>query len=150
MEAKYGTYEYEKQKAMQKQRINFCYRQDDCLITPHALSLTNDCSCHFQQHHPQLSPPLLVHFCRFVAPLQHRINQTLDQTRLQGGCKQKNHHILGAMNFEVHFHHFSKAQTRAGCGVTIYLGITREAYHIFYGFILLMQDIFYSLLKLLD
>ena len=34
---------------------------------------------------------------------------------------------------------FSEVPTRAGCGDTIYLGITREASNIFYGLTLLLQ-----------
>ena len=56
------------------------------------------------------------------------------------------HRILGAMKFKVHLQNFSKVSTRAGCGGTIYLGITREASHIFCGLILSLQGIFYSLL----
>ena len=47
MEAEYGTYEYEKEKGMQKEHINFWYKQADYLLTSRALSLTNECSCHF-------------------------------------------------------------------------------------------------------
>ena len=37
------------------------------------------------------------------------------------------HHILGAMEFKMHLQNFSEVSTRAGCGGTIYLGITRLA-----------------------
>ena len=60
IEAEYGTYKYE--KGMENDNIKFCYRKADCLLNSRVLSLTNDCTCHFLQHHPQLSPPLLVHF----------------------------------------------------------------------------------------
>ena len=43
----------------------------------------------------------------------------------------------------------SKVSTRAGCGVAIYVGITRERYHIFYGLILLLRGLSYSLLTFL-
>ena len=33
METEYRTYEYKKQKGMEKQHINFWYRQTDCLLT---------------------------------------------------------------------------------------------------------------------
>ena len=33
MEAEYGTYEYEKDKGMEKDHIKFWYRQDDCPLT---------------------------------------------------------------------------------------------------------------------
>ena len=56
------------------------------------------------------------------------------------------HHILGAMKFKVHLQNISKVLTRAGCGGTIYLGIMREASHIFYGLILLLKGLFKSLL----
>ena len=46
------------------------------------------------------------------------------------------------MNLKVHLQNFSKFSTRAGCGGVIYLGITREAPNIFYGFVLLMKGIF--------
>ena len=39
---------------------------------------------------------------------------------------KKNHHILGATKFEVHLQNFSGVSKRAGCGGTIYLGITRK------------------------
>ena len=38
-------------------------------IVSRALSLTNECSCHFLQHHPQLSPPWIVHFLYICGPL---------------------------------------------------------------------------------
>ena len=56
------------------------------------------------------------------------------------------HHILGAMKFKVHLQKYSEVSTRTGCGGTVYLGIMREASHIFYILILLLQGIFYSLL----
>ena len=58
------------------------------------------------------------------------------------------HNILGAMKFKVHLHNFSEVSTRSGCGVTLYLGTTREASHIFYVLILLFQSLFYSLISL--
>ena len=33
MEVEYGTYEYEKEKGMQKKHINLWYRQADCILT---------------------------------------------------------------------------------------------------------------------
>ena len=56
------------------------------------------------------------------------------------------HYILGATKFEVQFQYFSKVSTRAGCAGTTYLGIMREAFHIFYGLVLLLQGLFYPLL----
>ena len=56
--------------------------------------------------------------------------------------------ILGATKFEVHFHIFSEVFTGAVYGGTLYLGIIRKSYKIFYGLILLLQGLFYSLLKL--
>ena len=47
------------------------------------------------------------------------------------------HHIPGVTKFEVPLKNFSEVSTRAGCGVTIYLGIPKEEYHIFYNLILL-------------
>ena len=41
---------------------------------------------------------------------------------------------------------FSRVLIREGYGGTIYSGIKREASHILYGLILLMQGLFYSLL----
>ena len=43
------------------------------------------------------------------------------------------YNILGATKFEVHLQIFSDISTRAGCAVTIHLGITREASQI--GFV---------------
>ena len=48
----YMEIEYYKQKCMEKENINFWYRQAGCLLTSRALSLTNERSCHFLQHHP--------------------------------------------------------------------------------------------------
>ena len=80
-------------------------------IAPRELSLTSECSCHFLQHHPQFSSPLLVQFFRFLAPFRHQIDQTTAQARLKGGSKQKGlHHILCATKFKVHFHIFLKSQ----------------------------------------
>ena len=53
---------------------------------------------------------------------------------------------MGAMKFEVHLKMFSEVSTRVGYGGTIYLGITREGFHIFYGLIILLHVLFYSLL----
>ena len=47
---------------MENDLINLWCRQDECLLTACTLSLTNECSYHLLQHHPQLLPPLLVHF----------------------------------------------------------------------------------------
>ena len=44
MEEKYGAYEYDKEKVMEKDHINFWYIQADCLLTSRELSLTNECS----------------------------------------------------------------------------------------------------------
>ena len=44
---------------------------------------------------------------------------------------------------------FSEVSTRAGLGGTIYSRIMREAYNIFYGLVILMQSLFYSLFNLL-
>ena len=41
------------------------------------------------------------------------------------------HRILGAIKFKVHLQNISGVLTRAGCGVTIYLGIKMEASRIF-------------------
>ena len=60
------------------------------------------------------------------------------------------HHILGATKFEVHLNIFSKVLTRAGHGGTIYLGIMRETSNTFYGLILSLQGLFYSLLPFLN
>ena len=150
MEAQYGTDEYEKEKGMGKYHINFWYRQADCLLTLRALSLTNQGSFHFCSITPNCHPNIQSSFCIFAAPHQHQINQTLEQDRLKGGHKRKYfHHILGATKFEVHLQNFSEVSTRAGCGVTIYLGITREASHIFYNWIRLIQGLFNSLITLL-
>ena len=62
---------------------------------------------------------------------------------------KKIHPILGATKFKVPLQNFSEVSTRAGCGGTIYLGIMREASHIFYGLILLMHIMFYELITLL-
>ena len=48
------------------------------------------------------------------------------------------------MNFEVNLQNFSKVSKRSRCGGTIYLGITRKAYLIYYGLILLMPGLIYS------
>ena len=56
------------------------------------------------------------------------------------------YHILCAMKFKVHLRNFSKVSTRAGCGGSIYLEIIRASSHTFYGFILLSESLFYSLL----
>ena len=53
------------------------------------------------------------------------------------------------LGFKVHMQNFSEVLTIAGCGVSIYLWIKMEAYHIFYNLTLLLQDLFYSLLTLL-
>ena len=50
------------------------------------------------------------------------------------------------MRFKVHLQNYPKVPTRAGCGGTIYLGITRESSHIFYGLIILLEGVFYSLM----
>ena len=116
-------------------------------IVSHTLSPTNECSWHFLQHRPQLSPPLLVHFCRLKDPFQHQIYYTPKQDRFKGRCKWKYfHYILGDTKFEIHLQNFSEVLTRAVCGGTIYLGITREASQIFYVLILLLKGMFYSLL----
>ena len=52
------------------------------------------------------------------------------------------HEVLSALT------EFYKVATSSGCARAIYLGITRESYHIFYGLILLLKGIFYSLLTL--
>ena len=44
---------------------------------------------------------------------------------------KRNHHILGDTKFDVHLQNVSEVLKKSGCGVTIYLGITREASHIF-------------------
>ena len=44
MEEEYVTYEYDKDKGTENKHINFWYRQDECLLTSRALSLTNECS----------------------------------------------------------------------------------------------------------
>ena len=62
IEAEYRTYEYKKEKGMEKEHINFWYIQDYSHLTSQKLPLTNDCSCHFWQHHPQWSLPLLAQF----------------------------------------------------------------------------------------
>ena len=41
MEAEYGTYEYEKEKGMEKEHIHFWYMQADFRLTSRELSLTN-------------------------------------------------------------------------------------------------------------
>ena len=41
MKAEYRTYEYEKEKGMEKEHIKFWYRQAHCVITSHELSPTN-------------------------------------------------------------------------------------------------------------
>ena len=46
----------------------------------------------------------------------------------------------------MHLYNFSEGSTREDCGGTIYLGIMREAFYIFYGLILLLQGLFYSIL----
>ena len=43
---------------MEKEHINFWYRQADCILTRHALSLTDYCSYHFFQHHTELLTPI--------------------------------------------------------------------------------------------
>ena len=47
------------------------------------------------------------------------------------------------------FKKYFKFSTTKGCGGTIYLGILIEAYHMFYGLILLLQNLFDSLLNFL-
>ena len=68
-EKEYGTYEYEKEKDMEKEHINFWYRQADSHFTSRALSLTNERSCHFYQNNSQLLPPLLVQCLLISGPL---------------------------------------------------------------------------------
>ena len=135
---------------MEKYHINFWYKQSDCLLTSQELSLTNECSYQFLQHHPQLSPPLLVQFLQICTPLPTLNILDTWAGQVKRGETTKNHHILGATKLEVHFQNFSEVLTRASCGGTIYLGITTEEYHIFYGLIILLQGIFYSLLNLLQ
>ena len=52
MEEEYGTYEYEKYIGIKKDHINFWYRQYNCLITSHVLSLANECYGIFFHNHP--------------------------------------------------------------------------------------------------
>ena len=42
----------------------------------------------------------------------------------------------------MYLQNFSEVSTRAEFGVTIYLGITMESYHIFYNLILLLKFFF--------
>ena len=49
----------------------------------------------------------------------------------------------------MHLQNISEVLKSSGFGVTIYLVITREAYQVFYGLIILVQGLFYSLLSLL-
>ena len=65
-----------------------------------------------------------------------------------GSKMRNNNNILSAIKSEVHLHIFSKVLKRAGCGSAIYFGITRDPSCIFYNLILLMQDLFKSLLIL--
>ena len=58
-------------------------------------------------------------------------------------------YILDATKFKVHLQNFSKVSTTPECGIRIYFGIMREASHIFYGFIILLQVIFELLLTLM-
>ena len=44
MEAEYRTYGYEKEEGTENENINFLYIHADCILTAHALSLTNECS----------------------------------------------------------------------------------------------------------
>ena len=136
---------------MENDHINFWYRQSGFLLTSRALSLTNECSCHFVQHHPQLLPPFLVRVFQIYDPLPTPNSQTFKQARLIKGRKLKpNHHILCAINIEVHLQNVSEALTRSQYSRTIYFVITMESYHIFYGLILLIQGLFYSLLVLFN
>ena len=52
------------------------------------------------------------------------------------------HHIWSATKFKVHLQNFSKISARAGFGGTIYLGITKGAYHIFCGMFPLLKGLF--------
>ena len=54
----------------------------------------------------------------------------------------KNHHILYATKFEVHVHNFSEVSKGVGCGGTINVRTTREAYQVFYRLILFLKGIF--------
>ena len=54
----------------------------------------------------------------------------------------------GCHEVQISLSEFPEVSTRAGCGGTIYLGITREASQIFHGLILLLQGLFYSLITL--
>ena len=56
---------------------------------------------------------------------------------------------MGSMKLEIKFNNFYEVSTRAGFSGTIYLGITREVSNIFYGSVLFLQSLFYSLINLL-
>ena len=49
------------------------------------------------------------------------------------------------MKSKVHLQKKSEVLTREDCGGTIDFGITGDALHIFYGLIVLLQGLFYSL-----
>ena len=150
MKADYGTYAYEKEKSIEKEHINFWYIQSSCLLTLCTLPLTNDCSCHFLQHHPQLLPSLLVYFLEMCV---HLPTTNILETLLSQVNKSLQMKILpfpGCHEVQSAFSAFSEFLTRAGFGDIIYLGITKEASHIFYGWFLLMKGLLYSLLALLQ
>ena len=113
------------------------------MIASHSLSLKNYCSCHFFQHHPQFSSPMLFRFLQICVSLPILNLSDIKAGKYKRGQQLKNvHNTLRAMKFKVYLQNFSEVLTRAGCGGTIYLVITSEKSHIFFGFILLLQDIF--------
>ena len=115
------------------------------MMPPLILSLTNKCSCIFSAALPIAIPIDSPIFEKNCPPSNTEPIKNLSRIEYKGDKNDFFRYIPGFTKFEVHLQNFPGFFTREGCCGTIYLGITRETSHIFYGLILLLKGLIYSL-----
>ena len=133
---------------MEKDHIKYWYRQADCLFTLRALSLKMNVLANFCNITSNCHSHCYSNFCRFGAPFQHRLNTWVGQVKRVTQTKMFSPYP-GCHEFKSALSEFFWSLNKVRMWWYNILGDKEGSISHLYGLILLLQGLFYSLLKLL-